>query len=48
MGASIDLKYSNYLLRFLVNLSPLTLFDIKLKLLAGNTCIYIKLHYTFP
>ena len=30
-------------MRFLVNLSPLKLFDIKLKSITGITCIYIKL-----
>ena len=39
LGASFDLIYSNNLIHFLVNLSPLTLFDIQLKLIAGITCI---------
>ena len=43
LGASFDLKYSNKLIPFLVNLSPLTLFDMKLKLTAGIACIYIRL-----
>ena len=33
------LKYLNILIGFLVNLSPLTLFDIKLKLIGAITCI---------
>ena len=44
LGASFDLKYSNKLIPFLVNLSPLTLFDMKLKLTAGIACIYIRLY----
>ena len=48
MGASFDLKYSNNLINFLVDLSHITLFDIKLKLIAGITCNYIRLRYSFP
>ena len=48
MGASFDLKYSKNLIDFLVDLSHLTLFDIKLKLIAGIACNYIRLRYTFP
>ena len=48
LEASLDLKYSNDLIHFLVNLSPLTLFVKKAKLIAGITCIYVKLRYTFP
>ena len=39
LGVSFDLKHSNNLIRFLVGLSPLTLFDINLKLIAGITGI---------
>ena len=38
----------NKLIRFLVNLNSLTLLDIKLKLIAGITYIYIKLGYIYP
>ena len=39
LGKIVDLKYLNILIGFLVNLSPLTLFDIKLKLIGAITCI---------
>ena len=49
LGASFDLKYSNNLIHFLVISSPLTLFDINLRLIASITCIIsIRLRYTFP
>ena len=48
-GSKIDLKYSNNLIHFLVISSPLTLFDINLRLIAAITCIIsIRLRYTFP
>ena len=39
LRARFDLKYSNNLIRFVVNLSPLTLFHIELKLIAAITCM---------
>ena len=39
LGTSFDLKYSNNLFCFLASLSHVTLFDIKLKLIAGTTCL---------
>ena len=39
LGTSFDLKYSNNVFCFLASLSHVTLFDIKLKLIAGTTCL---------
>ena len=40
-------KYGT-LIGFLVNTSPLLLFNVKLKLISSITCIYIKFRCTYP
>ena len=39
LRTSFDLKYSNNLIYFLASLSHVTLFGIKLKLIADTTCL---------